>query len=508
MIKFNKISTQKRLVVMVFVAIVTLVTLWSYGVILQEQTRKLNATWLEFTTIENQQVTALATISKGFGYGGFIHNFKNYVLRHSEKYYLNSQRNLSMTYEGIEKYLSLLALHVKDIDPHHPMLLFKSTVDIYKTKLELAHQLILEGKPPRTIDNQVYVDDTLALNALEKLFSDLSQFSESAKVHAEMTMNESRNLSYYGMIIIALVVSLVFYIVFKLTLEISNSYKQIRLLLDAAPNGIIRANHAGQIVTFNQHASEMFGYSSDEFSQLNIEDLIPPEYRTGHKEKREQFLAVPNNVMKMGTRKIEFKGIKRTGQIFPISLSLASYDDGKEIGSISILKDITDERKLEDKANKDHLTRLANRHSAEQFLSSQIKRIQRHNDAVSVIILDIDFFKHINDTFGHQTGDHVLKRVSNIMQQNVRDSDLVARWGGEEFLIICPSTAKDIAKDVAEKIRRLIEHEFAATDTPITVSAGVAEFIQHTDTEFTVIHRADEALYRSKSLGRNQTSVS
>jgi diguanylate cyclase (GGDEF)-like protein len=124
---------------------------------------------------------------------------------------------------------------------------------------------------------------------------------------------------------------------------------------------------------------------------------------------------------------------------------------------------------------------------------------------MSIIMVDIDNFKRLNDEFGHLLGDEVLRSVSTIMKQQLRKVDLVCRYGGEEFAIVVPETSGENALRVAEKLRRQVEsHHFPGVPRPVTISAGVADYPTHGITRDEVVAAADNALYQAKQAGRNR----
>lgn len=150
----------------------------------------------------------------------------------------------------------------------------------------------------------------------------------------------------------------------------------------------------------------------------------------------------------------------------------------------------------------DQLTGLYNRHKIENFLSQEVARCSRYGSTFSLIIFDLDHFKSINDRYGHNEGDDVLSRVSEVIRGGIRESEIAGRWGGEEFLIILPETTLDQALPVAERIRASIEiHRFSIPDK-VTISVGLSAYLPG-DTAHEVIQRADAALYHAKESGRN-----
>ena len=152
----------------------------------------------------------------------------------------------------------------------------------------------------------------------------------------------------------------------------------------------------------------------------------------------------------------------------------------------------------------DKLTQLHNRLKLDESLVNETNRAKRYKNDFSIVILDIDHFKTINDTYGHQIGDTALTQVAGILKQCARDTDIVGRWGGEEFLIILPETPADKAYAFAEKLRHQVSSCQLPTVGHLTASIGVAHFDPITDTPASLLKRADKALYEAKHTGRNK----
>jgi len=198
-----------------------------------------------------------------------------------------------------------------------------------------------------------------------------------------------------------------------------------------------------------------------------------------------------------------------------------SNDQGKA-GAFILIRDVTAETNLQDKYKDkatqsitDALTGLFNRNYFVEYMKSQISSLESFpKDApqriISVVMLDIDFFKKINDVYGHQAGDFVLRHTADLMKKNFRKTDIVARYGGEEFLAILPGTDAQGAAVAAEKLRSAIQgytYDFDGTIIPVTMSSGVAQIALGTESGDQAIARADAALYFSKQSGRNRVSV-
>jgi diguanylate cyclase (GGDEF)-like protein len=157
-------------------------------------------------------------------------------------------------------------------------------------------------------------------------------------------------------------------------------------------------------------------------------------------------------------------------------------------------------------AHTDTLMRIANRRELDTTIIRETRRAARHNQPLSVIMIDLDHFKRINDTHGHEIGDAVLKETAEVAQSSLRLSDLLGRWGGEEFLVIAPQTDAAQARELAERLRlALASHPFAHIGH-LTASFGVAEYHPQEMPE-DWLKRADLALYAAKHGGRNRVEV-
>ena len=163
-------------------------------------------------------------------------------------------------------------------------------------------------------------------------------------------------------------------------------------------------------------------------------------------------------------------------------------------------------RDLRFQATTDSLTGLFNRLKFNQALAAEISRSMRYGTSLSLLLYDVDNFKTVNDTHGHQIGDKVLVQLSRFVPSLLRNTDLLARWGGEEFVILTPGADGEMAYQTAEKLRIAIEHARFDSIGMVTCSFGVAEYVQG-DTADTLISRADDALYRAKLNGRNRVEL-
>ena len=163
---------------------------------------------------------------------------------------------------------------------------------------------------------------------------------------------------------------------------------------------------------------------------------------------------------------------------------------------------------LEEKVYKDNLTGINNRENFENFFVIEMLNAKQNNQTLSLLIFDIDNFKLINDTYGHQAGDIILVEITALISSKIKNGDIFARWGGEEFVILTPMTSLDGAYTLAENLRNLVaNHCFSYVEKNLTISFGVAQ-LRSDDDKDTFFKQADEALYRAKRLGRNRVEMS
>ncbi len=214
-----------------------------------------------------------------------------------------------------------------------------------------------------------------------------------------------------------------------------------------------------------------------------------------------------NRISSGGVWSGEVKNRTKSGQSFWLDMSIIPrYEKGEMVGYVSVAHDITDQKMIEQISEQDPLTQLFNRVKLDHVLEQEALRVKRFHDDFSIILIDVDHFKLVNDRFGHPAGDSVLIELSQLLKEHTRAIDVVGRWGGEEFMVLCLETGCKGAEILAEKLRSSIEgHKFKYVDQQ-TASFGVSEF-KINDTVSQCIKRADDALYKAKEQGRNRVEV-
>ena len=158
----------------------------------------------------------------------------------------------------------------------------------------------------------------------------------------------------------------------------------------------------------------------------------------------------------------------------------------------------------------DALTGINNRRSLEAHLKQEVDRHKRYNHPLSLIMFDIDHFKAINDTYGHQCGDYILQKIAEIITGSIRSEDILARYGGEEFCCLLPETPMEAAKVLAERFRtKIADHgfEFGSSRIRVTISLGISAMTVKALTPDLLLKKADDGLYMAKNRGRNRIEV-
>ena len=290
--------------------------------------------------------------------------------------------------------------------------------------------------------------------------------------------------------------------------RVDDAVKQTKSILDAQDNIVILSN-LKKIQEVNKKFLDFFDVSSlEEFIEKkgSLISTFIFEYGLFAKDKINKDQNWIVEIQKLNELEKIVKILNKDGEERVFTVNIDDYEQTGEYYVIS-LTDITQLKEksnlLEYQANHDQLTGLFNRQKFNEIFIKEIKREKRYKNSLCLITFDIDDFKKFNDNFGHMVGDEVLKVISTIVTNNIREHDSVARWGGEEFLVLLPQTQLNGAIHVAEKIKVAIEeYEDSLIPEKITASFGVTK-LEEDDDEVSVLKKADEALYRAKNKGKN-----
>lgn len=289
-------------------------------------------------------------------------------------------------------------------------------------------------------------------------------------------------------------------------------------LIENISDGLYLVNPDRRIIYWNRVAEKITGYSADEVLGRRCRDDI-----LVHVDKDGRSLcrgSCPiDGTMKDGEhRDAEVYLHHKDGHRVPVWIRAAPLRDttGRIIGGAELFTDLSAGNALTDKLQElerlsflDSLTQLANRRFVEMELHSRMAEKHRYGIFFGLVFMDIDHFKGINDTHGHDIGDRVLKTVARTFLNTARPSDMMGRWGGEEFIAILGRVDEDGLHAAAERIRSLIEQSPIRIDNltlAVTVSIG-ATLVRSTDTPGSIVRRADDLLYQSKRNGRNRCTI-
>jgi len=292
----------------------------------------------------------------------------------------------------------------------------------------------------------------------------------------------------------------------NLELKIEEKTIELRSILDSQENMILVLDE-NRLSSVNKTLLDFFGLSSiDEFEDRFrcISDNFIKSQNYFYPMNSQNWI---DDILKLDDMEkvVSMKNIKGENRIFQVNIKTFFFNTTHFVISftdITELKQYTYELKYQ--ATHDNLTKLYNRQKLNEEFDKEILREERYCHGLSLVMLDIDDFKKINDTYGHDKGDIVLIEISKIIKESTRKTDIAARWGGEEFMILLPETNLENSLQLAETIRSNIEKfDFTDLDRDVTVSVGVAEFKKGDDKE-KVIKNVDIALYNAKNAGKNR----
>lgn len=282
-----------------------------------------------------------------------------------------------------------------------------------------------------------------------------------------------------------------------------------RLLADHASDVIWTMDLDGKFTYISPSVEKMRGYTVEEVMAQSKEELLcPSSYLYFDKGLEIQRELIRNNLPFQDFRGDVEQPCKDGSSVWTEMTVSGIYDkDNRFVGMLGVSRDITERLQMEEQIRRlsetDRLTQLNNRSKLDEVLKQEMERVDRGQSVCSVILMDLDNFKIINDTRGHLMGDEVLKGIARIIRENVRQIDTVGRWGGEEFMVIMPLTDINGGKHLAEKLRKKIEEHVFPDIGSVTASFGVAE--NRGDlSEIEWVAIADQALYKAKKGGRNR----
>jgi diguanylate cyclase (GGDEF)-like protein/PAS domain S-box-containing protein len=304
---------------------------------------------------------------------------------------------------------------------------------------------------------------------------------------------------------------------FKKMSATDNFYKE---LLDNIYDGVYFIDAERRIIYWNKGAENITGYSANEVMHKYCFDNILMHVNESNEKLCENSCPLKHTIMDGKNREAAVFFHHKNGHRVSTTVKASAIRDaeGKIIGAVEIFNDNSSNfeniemlKILEKEALVDSLTGIVNRRYLEKRITASFNAFQRYGWKFGVLFMDIDHFKNVNDKFGHNNGDNVLKVLSKTLIKNIRSFDTVGRWGGEEFIGIIENVNKEELLKIAEKLRALVDASsiqlegFKKNINP-TISIG-ATISKPEDSPETIIMRADELMYESKQTGRNRVTI-
>ncbi len=446
-----------------------------------------------------------------------------------EDFYTASLQGWKYAYEHIDESVEIILKHYNTQSRSKKALLFEALAlkklafkkgtpfgEITKTRLkEMVNTYRLLG----LVDENKKVDFSSFVHKFPHALQ-LHQSNDNTKNINQFNFTFFYSI-YFKIFLVIFIVTLLVSIYFKLKMDkiITTKTRQLEKQNEIFNKNISssKTDIDGKITYVSKAFCDVSGYKEDEL--LGQTHKIFKDNDTPDDIYKDLWITISSGHTWRG----EFKNIKKDGTPYWVKAVISPIIDKKNniVAYEAIRQDITLKKVLEEFNKKleaevkerttqleklaitDKLTGIYNRLRLDEELSYNYENYLRYKTIYSIILIDIDFFKNINDTFGHSIGDNVLQEISSIMKCGIRSTDILGRWGGEEFMIISPNTNIDGAYKLAEHIRLNIEKTTFKDANKITISTGVAEINSDVD-EKTVITKADEALYRAKNRGRNR----
>lgn len=291
-----------------------------------------------------------------------------------------------------------------------------------------------------------------------------------------------------------------------------------RKMIDNLHDGVYFVDLDRKISFWNKGAERISGFTSEEVVGSHCYNNILNHIDDEGTHLCHNGCPLHSTIVDGEIRETEVYLHHKGGYRVPVFVRTMPYvEEGKIIGAVELFVDNTERmetlshiKKLEGLAMTDELSGLPNRRYTKEYISSKINEFERLGIPFGVAFMDIDDFKHINDTYGHDVGDQVIRMLSDTCMNSLRKSDLLSRWGGEEFVAIFVGIDEQELGTVTEKLRFLIENsrlrDASKNNIRATVSIG-ASMVRNGDTQDTLIDRADGLMYQSKIMGKNRTTI-
>lgn len=290
---------------------------------------------------------------------------------------------------------------------------------------------------------------------------------------------------------------------------------ELRAVLENANDAYVSMDDKGMVTAWNLQAQETFGWLAEEAIGRPLDELIiPPEMRAAHRAGMQRYLA--SGEEKVLNRRLELSGMRKDGSLLPVEVRISALDfDGATVFS-AFLHDITERKRTEEarlrEARLDPLTGLPNRRALHELLPRAMARVARSGQPLALCFIDLDGFKEVNDSFGHEAGDEVLKEIAHRLRARVRQTDSVARLAGDEFVVLLEGLPQGMAdaRAVAEELLADLRRPIPVTGGTAQLSASIGIALHAQGNESTpeqLVKRADLAMYEAKRAGKDRVAT-
>lgn len=339
---WQKLGFKGKAGVVVFAGVILSIALIGYGFSAVDLVLKAERVWSDYNRTATATSQQMNRIHKHLGYGGFIHNFKNYVLRADEEYLIRMDADKIEIYAAIAEYRSL---NITDQE-RKALARLADVLDEYVVNVEDARLAFAHGQDSAEVDHAVRVDDTPALKALAELSEAALMRSRQSEREAQTWLDETVAYLSWGLFIVPLVLFSAavmvrfLWLTLRATEVAENAQQEVEGLLQTAPDAMLTVNEGGQIVRANQQAEKLFGYSIDALCAMEIEDLIPVRHRGAHVQYRQAYFINPHP-RPMG-RELNLVGLTKDGREVPVEVSLSTLAHATGSFATATIRDISE----------------------------------------------------------------------------------------------------------------------------------------------------------------------
>lgn len=478
----------------------------------------VRTTWQHYDTVSEQKVAYLTNIHVYLGYSGMTQHLKDYLLHGDEHLLTWIDIDLDQAKNSIDSY------HLLDIGADETKALEDLRALVLKTRAQMLEipKLRAQGLTPAQIDSRIDLDPAVATSALNQLHWAWRQQAEESKQVMELASQNGSmivRLGWFFLPIMAGIAVIVFWLVSRLCRLVAAYEKEKKALeLSEGKFRDMAANVPGVVFQWCEHPNGERGYLYVSPRCQELYGVSPEELKrnwralTLHPEDEKRYLSTIDDAFRKCSdwsfegRFLTPDGKEKWGRC----LSKPAPVNENEIIFNGLIIDISTQKKMEEDlrilATTDALTGANNRRNFLHMAETEVARASRYETALSILMVDLDHFKRVNDTYGHAGGDEVLRQFVEIAKSHLRGTDILGRIGGEEFAILLPETASSGAFILAERIRHDLEHAQMIWGTQtlhVTASLGVADLNKNDATILDLMARADRALYSAKNSGRN-----